>query len=97
MQALRSARDFIDAGEILSVSEVEVVRGQHGRNALIQKIEGERSSARYKVRCREQGRTCAGIAYMDVRITAWRTSYLSAYDAAEAWAWRGERPEGDES
>ena len=37
----------------------------------------------------------SGIRYMETRHTAWFPAYLKAYDAAEAWAYRGEIPEGD--
>lgn len=75
-------------------SEPETVHGQHGRDAQIVKVEGPRTR-RHRLRCREQGTTIDGITYLDTRHTAWFMSYLRAYDAAEAWAWRGEVAEGD--
>ena len=59
----------------------EVVTGQHGREATITRID----QGRFMVECLEQGPTGNG-----TRHTLKRTSYTRAYDAAEAWAWRGE-------
>ena len=60
-------------------------------DAVIVTVEGPRVT-RYKVQCR--ARSTDG-RIMDTRHTAWFTAYLKAYDAAEAWAYRGEIPEGD--
>ena len=64
------------------------------RDAVIVTVEGPRVT-RYKVHCREASTTEDGSRYMDTRYTAWFTAYLKAYDAAEAWAYRGEIPKGD--
>ena len=79
--------------KVVEISEVEVVAGQHGRDATIQRLEMMPPRTRFRVRCRELSAHPDGAIYRDTRVTAWRMSYLSAYDAAEAWAWRGERPE----
>ena len=75
----------------MKASEIEVVAGQHGRDATIHKVEGKR--IRYRVGCRELSAHPDGDIYHDTRVTTWRPTYLGAYDAAEAWAYRGERPE----
>ena len=65
------------------------------RDAVIVTVEGPRVT-RYKVQCRTASTsTSSGSRYMDTRHTAWFPAYLKAYDAAEAWAYRGEQPQGD--
>ena len=64
------------------------------RDAEIVTVEGPRVT-RYKVRCRERVTTILGSTLMDTRHVAWFPAYLKAYDAAEAWAYRGEQPQGD--
>ena len=63
-------------------------------DAVIVTVEGPRVT-RYKVHCRAASTTVDGSRYMDTRHTAWFPAYLKAYDAAEAWAYRGEVPQGD--
>ena len=75
----------------ITETEIETVCGQHGRDAVIVKVEGPRVT-RHKVHCRAASTSTSGSRYMDTRYTAWFTAYLKAYDAAEAWAWRGEVP-----
>ena len=64
------------------------------RDAVIVTVEGPRVT-RYRVQCRSASTTEDGSRYMDTQHTAWFTAYLKAYDAAEAWAYRGEIPKGD--
>ena len=77
-------------GDLTEVSEPETVEGQHGRDALIHRIEfvGGRC---FRVRCRE-----LTDGYMKVRHTAWYLAYIFSFDAAEAWAYRGEVPTTDD-
>ncbi|MDD9989021.1 MAG: hypothetical protein OXQ31_22310 [Spirochaetaceae bacterium] len=77
----------LNTGDLTEVSEPEAVPGQHGRDGMIHRIEfvGGRC---YRLRCRE-----LSDGYMKVRHTAWTMSYIFAFDAAEAWAYRGEVPE----
>ena len=63
------------------------------QDAVIVTVEGPRVT-RYKVRCRAASTSTSG-RFMDTRHVAWFTAYLKAYDAAEAWAYRGETPQGD--
>ena len=77
----------------ITETEIETVYGQHGRDAVIVKVEGPRIT-RYRLHCRASAYSIHGM-YMDTRYTAWFTSYVAAFDAAEAWAYRGEIPEGD--
>ena len=63
------------------------------RDAEIVTVEGPRVT-RYKVRCRAASTSIHG-RIMDTRHVAWFPAYLKAYDAAEAWAYRGEQPQGD--
>ena len=73
-------------GDITEVSEPETVEGQHQRDGVIHRVDyvGGRY---YRLRCRQLNG-----ALMRVRYTASYLSYVHAYDAAEAWAWRGEVP-----
>ena len=64
------------------------------RDAVLVTVEGPRVT-RYKVQCRERVTTLLGSTLMDTRHVAWFPAYLKAYDAAEAWAYRGEVPKGD--
>ena len=77
-------------GDITEVSEPETVPGQHDRDGLIYRVEfvGGRF---YKLRCRQLGGKQLP-QYMRVLHTASYLSYIHTYDAAEAWAWRGEVP-----
>ena len=77
----------------ITESEPETVWGTHGRDAQIVKVQGPRVT-RYKLRCRASAYSIHGM-FMETRVTAWFTSYIRAYDAAEAWSWRGETPQGD--
>ena len=73
-------------------SEIEVVAGQHGRDATIQRLEIDPDGTRYRLKCRQATAPVNGYIAMDTKIATTERTYLSAYDAAEAWAWRGERP-----
>ena len=67
------------------------------RDAVIVTELGPRET-RYKVRCRAARTPSDGrILHTrhEVLHVARFTSYLRAYDAAEAWAYRGEVPQGD--
>ena len=84
-----------ELGQFITESEPETVCVTHGRDAQIVKVEGPRVT-RYKVHCRASAADInLGSTYMETRVTAWFTSYIRAYDAAEAWSWRGETPQGD--
>ena len=63
------------------------------RDAVLVTVEGP-GVTRYKVRCRAASTSIHG-RIMDTRHVAWFGSYLKAYDAAKAWAYRGEVPQGD--
>ena len=67
-------------------TRIETVSGQHGRDAVLVKVQGPRVTT-YKVRCRAASNSILG-TLMDTRYAA--SSYLKAYNAAEAWAWRRE-------
>ena len=82
-----------ELGQFITESEPETVWGTHGRDAQIVKVQGPRVT-RYKLRCRASAYSIHGM-FMETRVTAWFTSYIRAYDAAEAWSWRGETPQGD--
>ena len=72
-------------GDITEVSEPETVHGQHQRDGLIYRVEFE-GGRFYKLRCREAGRDAHVATYL---------AYIHSYDAAEAWAGRGEVPSTD--
>ena len=74
-------------------TRIETVSGQHGRDAVLVKVQGPRVTT-YKVHCRAASNSILG-TLMDTRYAAWFDSYLKAYNAAEAWAWRREAPQGD--
>ena len=75
-------------GDITEISEPETVEGQHQRDGVIHRVEFV--DGRYwRLRCRELG---GKNPYMRVEWTATYLSYVHAYGAAEAWAWRGEVP-----
>ena len=77
---------------MVASSEIEVVHGQHGRDATIQRLEIDPDGTRYRLKCRQATAPVNGYIAMDTKIATTERTYLSAYDAAEAWAWRGERP-----
>ena len=66
----------------------------HDRDGVIVTVEGPRVT-RYKLLCRERVTTILGNTLMDTQHVAWFPAYLRAFDAAEAWAYRGEVPQGD--
>ena len=63
------------------------------RDAVIVTLTWPRET-RYTVRCRAASTSSDG-RIMATRHVARFTAYLKAYDAAEAWAYRGETPKGD--
>ena len=78
--------------KVAHASEIEVVAGQHGRDATIQRLEIDPDGTRYRLKCRQATAPVNGYIAMDTKIATTECTYLAAYDAAEAWAWRGERP-----
>ena len=66
----------------------------HDRDGVIVTLKGP-SVTRYKLLCRERVTTLLGNTLMDTRHVVRFPAYLRAFDAAEAWAWRGEVPKGD--
>ena len=81
--------------KVVEASEIEVVAGQHGRDATIQRLEMEPDGTRYRLKCRQASAPVDGYIAMDTQIATTERSYLGAYNAAEAWAWpagAGERP-----
>ena len=80
-------------GDLIEVSEPETVHGQHQRDGVIHRVElvGGRY---YRLRCRAMSE--GKHPYMRVEHTATYPAYIFAYDAAEAWAWRGEIPTMDD-
>lgn len=83
----------LKTGDLTEISEPETVQGQHGRDGVIHRIEivGGRY---YRLRCRAitEGRH----GYLRVEHSATYLSYLFSFDAAEAWAYRGEIPTTDD-
>ena len=79
----------LKTGDLTEISEPETVQGQHGRDALIHRIElvGGRY---YRLRCRAMSE--GKHPYLRVAHQAEYLSYIFAFDAAEAWAFRGEIP-----
>ena len=81
-------------GERITETVLETVPASctvNDHDAVIVTVKGPRVT-RYKVRCRAASTSILG-RIMDTRYVAWFPCYLKAYDAAEAWAYRGERPE----
>ena len=76
-------------GDLIGLSEPEVVPGQHQRDGVIHRV--ELVGGRYfRLRCRAM--TAGKNGYMRVFHTATYLSYIFSFDAAEAWAYRGEIP-----
>lgn len=86
---IKRQQDEPQRGDLIAVTETETVEGQHQRDGVIHRV--ELVGGRYfRLRCRAMSE--GKHPYMRVAHQAEYLAYVFAFDAAEAWAYRGEIP-----